>query len=330
MASTWRILATLAFPKRLAAAEPSDEPGGLPKRLELVSRIAPGSRQVDSTRIGLRSSELSVPLPSNFEAGELLIEVAADSVFDAVARAHPLLELAVDELSFDLQATVQIVQTDAVDVTPPVAIGDKRPFQTFSGYPGDKFGRSQDLGSIQTEPSPPLRSFYREPGDRVRAALRWYSKALAATYLQDRFVFLWIALEIFAVDSGIEVVEPLTLRCKHQLETCPECGQATARRVDGRSNRAFLEARGLDHVLSKKTWELRQMLHGAIPFNSDKLTDLPVVTQRLQAIVAGELKSALDIAPASPPIVLAGVPTVHPSLSLGGIRAIDASDLTWP
>ena len=165
---------------------------------------------------------------------------------------------------------------------------------------------------------------------RVRAALRWYVKTLGTAFLHDRFMFLWVATEIFADDSGIAVTEPLPLRCGHTLTECPECGETTERKVRGASIRAYLEARGMDADMAQKAWRLRQMFHGAIPFDSDKLADLAAIVQTLRAIVAAELKAGLGIEAEQPPVVVGGVMSIHPSMAVGGSGALTESDLSWP
>jgi hypothetical protein len=331
----WRISATIPFPRQLVVVEPGEAGEAMPQKLGMDSRVPSQRRELDGVTTAIRRmTDPRLPevagLADQYDAAELLVEIDAESAFEALERAHPLLDLILDRLSFDLQATLTILQTNVRDVTPPVAVGDERDVSIFASYPGDKFARAEDLGSTSTEQTPSLADSYDEPGPRVRAALRWYVKALGTPFLHDRFIFLWIATEIFADNSGIAVNEPLPLRCGHELTECPTCHKPTDRKVRGMSIRAYLEARGADSDLALKAWRLRQMLHGAIPFDSDQLVDLGAIVQVLRAIAASELKQALGIPTAKTPIVIAGVPSIHPSMAAMGHGPITEPDLSWP
>ena len=331
----WRIRAIVPFPKQLVAVEPPPAGEVFPKKLGFTSRIVAEQREVQGLMIALApTSHPLVPqqegLADQIEAAELLVEVDGDSAFAAVERAHPVLELVLDRLSFDMQAALSIIHTDVTDVTPPLAAGEERDHSTYASYPGDKFARSEDLGSAFTEATPHLRDTTPAPDPKVSAALRWYVKALGAPYLHDRFIFLWITLEIFADDSGIAVLEPRPLRCGHLVETCPQCNKPTDQKVRGHSIIAYLQARGAEPELAEKAWKLRQMMHGAMRFDSSKLADLPAVAQVIRAIVAAELKTALRISESDPPVVVSGVTAIHPAVAVGGTRPIIDEDLRWP
>ncbi len=331
----WRIRAVVLFPKQLVAADPPGPGHLLPARLELLSRVPVEQRDLGTARIAIRPTThpLLPPregLEDQFEAAELLVELHAESAFEAIERAHPLLELVLDRLAFDMQIALSVIQTDVTDVTPPIAAGDERDFSTFASYPGDKFARAEDVGSTFAKQVPHLHDSYGEPSPRVRAALRWYIKALGAPLLHDRFIFLWIAVEIFADDSGIEISGALPLRCGHVLKECPECQKPTARKIRGASIRAFLQARGADPDVAKSAWTLRQMLHGAIQFDSEKLAGLAGVVQVLRVIVVAELKRELGLPAESLPMTVSGVTSVHPSMGIEGFSAISEDDLTWP
>jgi hypothetical protein len=323
------------FPKQLVAVELPAAGEVFPKKLGFTSRIVAEQCEVQGLMIAFApTSHPLVPqqegLADQIEAAELLVEVEGDSAFAAVERAHPVLERALDRLSFDMQVALSIIHTDVTDVTPPLAAGDERDHSTYASYPGDKFARSEDLGSAFTELTPHLRDTTPAPDPKVSAALHWYVKALGAPYLHDRFIFLWIAMEIFADDSGIAVLEPRPLRCGHLVETCPQCSKPTDQKVRGRSIIAYLQARGAEPELAERAWKLRQMMHGAMRFDSGKLADLPAVAQMIRAIVTAELKTALGISESDPPVVVSGVAAIHPAVAAGGTRSITDEDLRWP
>jgi hypothetical protein len=263
------------------------------------------------------------------EPAELLVETEADSAREAMERASPIIEFLFDRLSFDLQAPLQPGQTEVLDVTLPATTGDEREVAVFASYPGDKFERAEDLGSITAEGAPLLTDVDASLPGRPRAALRWYVKALGTPYFHDRFIFFWIAAEMFAEDSGIAVERPLPLRCGHGVAECPECGEPTRRKVQGASIKKFLEARGVRPELATQAWDLRQMFHGAVQFDSKRLEGLPAVVQELRRVAAYELKQATGIPPESLPIVRAGVPAIHPGMSVSGTRSLAEDDLAW-
>lgn len=331
----WRIQIDLVFPRLLVAVEPPDPGETAPKQLGTASRVPTEARDLGGIRLAIRPKDTSAPdaaqAPSNqFDIAELLLEVDAESPFAALERTAVLVELILDCLAFDLQAAIAIGQTNIRDVTPPLAVGEERDFLIFASYPGDKFARAEDIGSIHTAQTPSLLASYGLDAPRARAALRWYVKSLGTPFLHDRFMFLWVAAEIFADDSGISIDEPLPLKCGHTLTNCPICSATTKRKVRGASIRAYLEARGMDSAMAKTSWRLRQMFHGAVHFDSEKLADLPPIVQTLRAISAAELKAALGLQPNEPPLVVAGVASGHPGIAVQGHAPIAQSDLTWP
>jgi hypothetical protein len=72
---------------------------------------------------------------------------------------------------------------------------------------------------------------------------------------------------------------------------------------------------------------MRQMMHGAISFDSKKLDDLPSLLQVLRAAVAAGLKDRLGIAAESPPLVVPSGLSIHPSMGVGGVRAVTEKDI---
>ena len=322
----------MPFPKRLVPVEPPDEGDLLPKRLGYESRVRNGTRELGGLTVALRTTEHpSVPqqegLSSTHEAAELVVQLRGRDPMQALQEAQPIIEFVIDRLSFDLQAPLYIGQTEVIDVTPPVEVGEQREMLVFAGYPLDKFARSVDVGAAQTDPTPALLDSYGDPSSKGRQALRWYVKALGTPFLQDQFIFLWIASEIFADHAGIEVREPRRMRCGHVIGFCPQCGRETDDKVRGESMKKYLVARRATEELAKEAWALRQMMHGAIPFDSERLAGLPAVIQVLRTQVVAEIKTAFGIAEDRLPVVSAGVVSIHPTMGVGGSRAITAADL---
>lgn len=305
----------------------------MPQKIGFVSRLRSSQARLPDGRVGIGPSTHpgGSNLPDGYEPAELVSEVECAEGLQAIERTNLLIERVMDRLAFDLQQPIGIVQTDVIDITPPVAIGDSRQFHVFHSYPGDLFARAEEVGGTATEQAPGLNAGYADPGPKLRAALRWYVKALEATYLHDRFIFLWIATEIFADEAGSRVLQPTRLRCGHVLLNCPECGKPTESMIRGESIRAYLEAHGLAPDDAQKAWRLRQMMHGAIPFDSGELASLARLVLALRAVVVRELKSGLGIAPSAAPVVSPDRAVLtHPGMGLGGVREVVAADLTWP
>ena len=68
---------------------------------------------------------------------------------------------------------------------------------------------------------------------KVETARWWYLKAIATYYAVDRFIALWIALEILCTVDDVSVRQPVRLNCQHTLDQCPQCGKPTLRAVKG-------------------------------------------------------------------------------------------------
>jgi hypothetical protein len=165
------------------------------------------------------------------------------------------------------------------------------------------------------------------PDSKTAAVLRWFVKALGTDVLHDQFIFLWIALEILCDASDVRVEEPYIGRCKHEIAVCPECAKPTTRMVRGGTMKAFLQSYGVTAEQAKKLWEMRQLMHGAIPFDSKKLSWLGGLVQELRAVVAAGLKSKLGKTSDDLPIVANTGLAVHPAMGMGKNRPITENDV---
>jgi hypothetical protein len=164
-------------------------------------------------------------------------------------------------------------------------------------------------------------------GSKIAAALRWFVKALSTDLLHDQFIFLWIALEILCDASEVEVLAPYVGPCQHEIGACPDCGTPTTRMVRGATMRAFLERFGVSEEQAKKLWRMRQLMHGAIPFDSSELKGLGSLVQPLRSVVADGLKERLGKKPEEPPLVATSGLSIHPALGAGGTSRITDEDI---
>jgi hypothetical protein len=229
-------------------------------------------------------------------------------------------------MSFEMAFVIGVGQSELIDVTPPVVVGDERNVGIFSMGPFDKNARQVEMQAIQPRLYGRLPDISVISDSRVAAVLRWFTKSLTV-YLHDQFIFLWIALEILSDDSTIKVETVYRASCGHEIPTSPTCGVPTSRQVLGLPRRAFLVSLGVSERDARSLWQMRQLMHGAISFDSDKLDKLPSLVQVLRAAVAAGLKVRLGMSPEGPPLVAPSGLATSPMLGLGGTRAIREKDL---
>ena len=72
---------------------------------------------------------------------------------------------------------------------------------------------------------------------------------------------------------------------------------------------------------------MRQLMHGAVPFDSKKLDDLPRLLQLVRFAVTRELKSSLNVPETDPPIAHASGLSLSGFLGLSSTREIVSADL---
>jgi hypothetical protein len=328
----WRITAMTVFPNDFPV--PAD--GTLPERLEPVSRVPEGHGVIGERAIRIRQVEPRVPTGTppdiRFASAEVVFNVEAADTSLALEAATALLERLFESLSFQLQAALNIVSLDILDITPPVDVGDERELLTYpagSGYPLLRFRPSStQMQGVLTATVPDPTLDLSSLDDRSRAALDWYLKSLAAPYAVDQFIFSWIAAEILWSGSGVTVEGPYVAACGHTVAECPECGRETSRQIRGQSIRRYLVDRfGQPEDTARRLWKARQILHGAERFDSELMGMLDELIQALRVGVVAELKRVIGIDPHTPPIVGTGF-SVAPHVALGGTRRVAEDDLS--
>jgi hypothetical protein len=304
----------------------------MPQTLQFISRVPDQVRDYAGQRVKLRSADNSPEADMyaqnpQVKLVDLLADVEGDDSWSAFRRFGPNLEAIVDLMSFQMGATISIGQADTVDITPPVSIGDERSVDFFAMCPFDRNARQVEMQSIQGLVWGQLPDISVIHDSRVAAALRWFIKSLSTVLLHDQFIFLWIALETLCDDSDVSVEGLYHGPCGHVIPSCPDCGRATSIKVRGATIKAFLETFNVSAEDAKSLWRMRQMMHGAIPFDSAKLDVLPMLLQVLRAAVATGLKDRLGLPRDSAPLVASSGLSIHPAMGLGGSRAIDQKDL---
>jgi len=322
----WRVHATLGLPVLMVGVGGAE--GGFPARLERRRRID-ARRETDVG--GLRFSLEPRPQEEEgeLEVCEIATKISAPRAAQAAEAAVAAFQIIADDLAFQLHQPVRLTQVEALDVTEPVRLGDQREISFFpNGYPTWRFGSSLALGSVATVASPILRQSYAPLDGASQRAFDWYLKALHATLDVDRFIILWIVLEILLDSTSALVTGPyVNQRCGHEIANCPQCEAPTEGPQRGRSIRALLEKLGVAGSDAKDLWDMRQMLHGARALDKHALLELPRLLQHLQAAVGTQVKATLGYAQDDPPFLGAGAPAVMMGPGLGGFRALTAADL---
>jgi hypothetical protein len=325
----WRVTAALLVPTHT----PMAPEGGLPERLEFRSRMPEQARGYGDVTVAIRKPDEGTyaalySTNPQLEVLELVADLPAGSeAIAAIEKLAPTFEILIDLLTFEMGTPLGVGQMTVTEITPPASVGDERAFSTFSGSPFDRNARAIEMQAIQGRLIGQLPESVEIADSKTAAILRWFVKALATDLLHDQFIFLWIALEILSDASEIRVVEPYVGPCGHEIPTCPECGKPTTRMVRGATIRAFLESFGIPEQQARELWRMRQLMHGAIPFDSEKLANLGALVQALRAAVAAGLKAKLGKGQDDPPTIAASGLSIHPAMAAGGTAALTAPDL---
>ncbi len=301
---TWRILAAINFPQAVIPTAPPEPGDLLPQSIKLTTRIPENEMSVVNGILVSLKPWRGPQLPleffgAPFDLAALELITKSESGVNALESVEDLLESIIDDLSFQLQAAVFILQLEVLDITPPLSIGIEREFLLFpfpNGFGSPKYLRSITIDDWKTVFTPKLRSDYSIQSEKSRAALRWYVKGLAASFDIDKFSFFWIALEILCSQSGVVMKKPYETECGHEITNCPICSAPILRIVNGPTITAFLiENIGLTSEIAKELWKTRQLFHGANQLNHHAVNDLPRLVLVLRHAVLRALKQALLI-----------------------------------
>lgn len=302
--AAWRIKVVLSVPRGFVAAGPPDNPM---ERLEYPSRIEAEARAYGDIVVAIRKDrDLSEHAKGlNTEAIELVADVPdANGPESALFAGAPILESVVELLSFELGEPVLVGSVTVTDATPPIATGEDRAHYTLLKLPGDLSTPDDAIGGTPGVHGVPVARLplSTDSDAEETAALRWFVKSLGAKALVDQFIFAWIALEILCDDSGVGVREPYRCRKGHVIERCPTCGARTEQKVRGATMRAFLVNGGMEEDDAKAAWRMRQIMHGAVSFESEALLGIGDLILRVRAVVAADLKARFGLTPEHLPI----------------------------
>ena len=297
------VSALVAFPKGLRPSEETDVPGGLPLRLDLVSRVPNRHGAVyDTIPVMLEphtDPAMAVHFPQH-DLAALSVLVPAYTFAHAFETSRPLVESVIDALAFQMQVALHVVAFDLVDATEPLTLGEDRDSDTHANSDANiapKFSTvPMDYTWVEYAAETPSLDLVLFPATtRHQMALWWYVKALDARYAVDKFVALWTAAEILWEDSDVKITEPYTVHaCKHVIGSCPECGESVAKLVRGASIKQYLSDRaGVPEADARDMWKVRQVVHGDNFFDPQGLDSLGRLVTILKAAVLTLVKQAI-------------------------------------
>jgi hypothetical protein len=333
---TWYVTADVIFPNHLPVDVDDEGRPQLPQQLKPQSRIPTAHRQMNGAEIFVyETDKQSVPQIRDdlrFALGQIAVrfDSAVADPTAAVQEAMPFMDRVLESLSFQMQTALQIQSVRAIDLSGAPAVGDERDFTQWSGFATPTFRPvSVPMQSLVGRVVPDL-SLDLDPEDaRANRALNWYLKALTAHFEADSFIFLWIACEILAADGDLKVSEPYRgPQCDHLIEECPQCHAPTTKTVQGRSMKRWLtEGFEVDGDVARRIWKARQMLHGAVAFDSGIMDELPELAQWLRAVVVAEAKRRLGVPDWDPPFAAPTGLTISPHMGVSGQTTVSERDL---
>lgn len=304
--NTWIIKSVINFPLELKRT-PGEK---VPKKLEFNSRYDPKSEtEKDGVRLFFEKFDSNERVDIQGVTNEyvfLVCEIASETAEGAITTATPYIEWSCDQLAFFTQFPIQIKEHRIYNKENPTEV-------TIQGMPHQpaKFRQTYYIDCATTWAVVPLMDEPVKFTSRARAVHRWYHKALAADYEIDRFIFLWICLEILCEIDETSIKKPYTNHvkgCGHVIEACPECGTSTEREVNGPTIKEFLISKlNVSENDAKKMWRFRQLVHGENDLTEDEASGLVHLVLNLRIAVNKGIKHIVNLADNNPPIVKPGV-----------------------
>lgn len=303
MSESWEIRSEILFPMARVAVGKDGRP---PDKLEYKSRYFSSSTiAIDGVKFSFEKwkdetvSQRREVKGQICESVALVCQISAEDEFSALEAALPSIEWACDQLAFFVQFPITVVSSEIMKGGDP---------QNRHIFPMPRQSAKFRSAYYTNAKVPPLdiplwpKPDHLTEGDLM--SLRWYHKALAAVYEVDRFVFLWVCLEILCESSQTAVSSPYVAKCGHAIPRCPECGKSTERKVSGKTLQEYLKIRlKVSEEDAKKLWQFRQLLHGENKFSEERSKEMENLNMVLQSAVNMALKERLKMPEAGPPFV---------------------------
>lgn len=237
-----------------------------------------------------------------YEHVTLVCEIPCDDWQVAIKNGMPYIEWVCDQLAYFSQEPVLITSSK---------IHKKDDDAEFTLFPKPKQpAKFTQTTFCNNRFMPPITILIKKPdhfNEKDLAVIRWYHKSLASNYDIDRFLFLWVCLEILCKINNHNIKEPYrTSCCNHVIDTCPKCGKPTERIVNGKSIKKYLTNElNVPIDISSKLWRFRQIIHGEVHLTDESTSDMGNLIMELQAAVSLGLKRRFGIPDDQPPIVIA-------------------------
>jgi len=304
----------------------------------MPQKIGTATTDLDPEMVRVRNgtavlTSSSMPVPETHRSFRLSARMAGQSQIAGAVEEHSatLISL-IDHLEFLLHKPLDIVSVSVCDVSPPLVIGERRECSSYASGGTVIGGRMllvpNDMRwTISGEERCISLTDYHTVSVKVETARWWYLKAIATYYAVDRFIALWIALEILCTVDDVSVKQPVRLDCQHTLDQCPQCGKPTLRAVKGEALKEYLGKYGVENPDIKKMWQLRQVVHGKNLFGPADSKELTEQVGILQMVIFSGLKrhlgSAAEVAPTATP---GGGPVIG-WMAAGGNSEITAEDI---
>lgn len=330
---SWQVRLILKFPGILPE---NVFQGGFPEKLpEPKARYPSKITQVIN---GYEFSLKTIETPPQYKLEDLVSEFVtlsftsdSDSAFDVLESTQNLLESILDDLALQLQFFIPVVELEILDITKPIVIGDERDYilSQNPSFPYSKFFVEYSVNNRTINAVPKLKNEYNNINEKIRVAFRWYTKALAADFQIDKFIFFWISLELLWENSEIKKLIPYkNEKCGHEILKCPECGESTLKLLRGSSIKEYLvNFCGIGADLAKELWKMRQIMHGNNKLTPGDIKSIPNMNTILNSVVLISLKRYLNLPLDDIPNSTSDLHTLSPYFFIQGTKNITESDI---
>ena len=213
-----------------------------------------------------------------------------------------------DKLSFAFQIPIRKIRFEVLDMTPPITILSQREWMLGNDIPStnkdSKMYMSEEWANRIT---PKLLTLGVD--EAAEAALRWYSKALTADAIVEKFAFFWIALESLSLPVKPRV--KVFFKCPHcnnEIRECPECHNSSLHFPDSkeRLKELVITKAGFSPRDFESIWMERQMFHASNKLLEKDIEQLGDRIVLVKKVVVRALKLRLGLREEESPVLLGG------------------------
>lgn len=329
---TWLVRAIMYLPMREFSVLKEPLPGS-----PFPQQLGPPLKVLDSTiRFVVNNckyilqpySSNDLPNEPSFQIVELLTEVVSGKAAEVADTLTDDLDWITNQLSLQLQYGIYISQLEILDVTKPINNGDDRELLLYpmpKGFPTIKYNQTH---SLNIAPSSKVNINCNDNcSKKVKAALRWYVKSLSTTFDIDKFIFLWISLEVLCSVFGEKIYSGYKASCGHKITKCPECGKDSINKpLQGDTIKNYLIKLGCSESDARIMWKIRQMVHGDTSVDNTMAENLTRKIILLHTYVLNAIKDALGLPNNSPPFITGSQVGIG-LIQFSSARKISESDL---